>query len=258
MTNTCTDHTATWVEGFQRLVVLCVENRTFTTDNGFTREARRLAILLSECQLRARNVVRLHHEALDELVDGESAERAHALLDAGEETLIAVLGFLADTYLLDHPASQPTATTAEPLERSPEPGGSGTTRPTASSEVPSDAGSGEVRLHLVVAGHNGRTRKLERMLQELVELRDPGSTEIVVSDLSEKPELFEQLEVLATPVIIRELPAPVRRLVGSGGDLDRIIDELELSVPAHRQPAVAEAPPSISRAPGEARARRTG
>ena len=96
------------------------------------------------------------------------------------------------------------------------------------------------------------------MLKELVALRAPATTEILVSDLAAQPELFEQLEVLATPVIIREEPAPQRRLVGSGADLDRILDELEISVPVHRPPAPVEAPASIARAPGRSRARRTG
>ena len=144
---TCTeqDHALTWVEGFQRLVVLCVENRTFVADNGFASESRRLAAQLSGQHLRAKDVARLHRDALAELVDGEGAERAHALLDAGEETLIAVLGSMADTYLV----AQQRPTHSGRSHR----GGGRPRRPLAGRPRSEHA---ELRLHLVVAGHTAR------------------------------------------------------------------------------------------------------
>ena len=94
-------------------------------------------------------------------------------------------------------------------------------------------------------------RKLERLLQELVALRHPATTEVVVTDLTVQPELFSELEVLATPVIIRESPGPARRLVGSGADLEQIIEQLELTVPAGARTPTVFSPLRVAPAPGD-------
>ena len=201
----------------------CLENRAFQAENGFGQEARGLAARLATHRLGAREVAALHRAALVDLVDGESAERAHAVLDAGAESLIAVLGHLADGYL----AAQRLAP-----RRTAEPSPSLAARRPAPAEVVAAAPDAAVVLHLVVAGHSSRTRNLERALEQIVARRRSGETRVVVSNLKEEPGLYQELQVLATPVIIREQPGPSRRLVGSSTDVELIISELELDVPA--------------------------
>ena len=72
----------------------------------------------------------------------------------------------------------------------------------------------------------------------------PATTEIVVTDLAAQPELFEQLEVLATPVIIRELPAPPAGSSAPARTSTRSSTQLEITCrpstptgPDRRQPA---------------------
>ncbi len=210
-----------------------MENRAFRADNGFTREARRLADCLVAERLGARDVAALHRAALAAMVDGESAERAHGLLDAGEETLIAVLGCLADGYLAVHGSDPRRQRSDGATVRASSP------RPRTSSAQDPDAA---VMLHLVVVGQSARTRGLERALHEIARRRHPAETYVKVSDLNEHPELFSELQVLATPVVIRELPGPARRLVGSTHDVERIISGLELDVPASRRSASPSTP----------------
>lgn len=51
-------------------------------------------------------------------------------------------------------------------------------------------------------------------------LGDSASVEIV--DLAERPEVAEQEGILATPLLVRVAPEPVRRIVGDLSDVDRV------------------------------------
>ena len=70
----------------------------------------------------------------------------------------------------------------------------------------------------------GGTQASERALHGLERLRaalgDHGQVDVV--DLRERPEIAEQERIIATPLLVRVAPAPVRRIVGDLSDLDRV------------------------------------
>ena len=82
-----------------------------------------------------------------------------------------------------------------------------------------------LRLYLV-----GGTPPSERALAAVPALRAAlGETaELDVVDLREQPELAEQERILATPLLVRVSPEPVRRLVGDLSDADRVVWTLGL------------------------------
>jgi circadian clock protein KaiB len=50
----------------------------------------------------------------------------------------------------------------------------------------------------------------------------PSEITIDVVDLGEHPEVAEAERIIATPMLVRVTPAPVRRIVGDLSDLDRV------------------------------------
>jgi circadian clock protein KaiB len=76
-----------------------------------------------------------------------------------------------------------------------------------------------LRLYVV-----GGTQASERALQGMERLSAAldGEAELEVVDLRERPEIAEQERILATPLLVRLAPEPVRRIVGDLSDTDRV------------------------------------
>ena len=85
-------------------------------------------------------------------------------------------------------------------------------------------------LRLYIAG---RTAAADRAILNLnaiaKDLERTGlQLEIEVIDLLERPQLAEDERILATPVVIKKLPLPVRRVVGDLSEHDKVLIGLDL------------------------------
>ena len=85
-----------------------------------------------------------------------------------------------------------------------------------------------IRLRLYVLGRSGSTVRALRAVDELRDHHLPPGSEIEVLDLSEHPEVAEAERILATPLLVRLAPAPVRRVVGDLEDLPEVTYALDL------------------------------
>jgi len=77
----------------------------------------------------------------------------------------------------------------------------------------------------------GKTLKSERALAKLMRICDEdldGTYEIVTIDLLEHPELAEDEKIIALPVVIKELPRPIRRVIGDLSDTESVLLGLDL------------------------------
>jgi circadian clock protein KaiB len=76
----------------------------------------------------------------------------------------------------------------------------------------------------------GGTPPSERALAALPALRDAlgDEGEVHVVDLAERPEVAEAERILATPLLVREQPLPVRRVAGDLSDPGRVVWTLGL------------------------------
>ncbi|AGA89780.1 KaiB domain-containing protein [Thioflavicoccus mobilis 8321] len=79
----------------------------------------------------------------------------------------------------------------------------------------------------------GRTAAAERALRNLKEIISPLAVdgrrlEIEVIDILEHPQLAEDDRILATPVVIKKRPPPVRRVVGDLSEHDKVLIGLDL------------------------------
>ena len=82
-----------------------------------------------------------------------------------------------------------------------------------------------LRLYVV-----GGTQASDRALHGVERLRSAlgGEAEVEVVDLRERPEVAEQERILATPLLVRLSPEPVRRIVGDLSDAERVRRSLGL------------------------------
>ncbi|MCK6547877.1 circadian clock KaiB family protein [Myxococcota bacterium] len=89
--------------------------------------------------------------------------------------------------------------------------------------------SSKVIFKLYVTGQTVRSRIALENLRRICAERLGGAAEIEVIDVLERPELAEQQWIIATPTLVRELPAPSRRLVGDLSSVERVAEALGLS-----------------------------
>ena len=65
-------------------------------------------------------------------------------------------------------------------------------------------------------------------LRRICEQELRGRYELQVIDVLEQPQLAEDERVLATPTLIKQLPPPLRRVIGDLSDKDKVLLGLEV------------------------------
>ena len=91
----------------------------------------------------------------------------------------------------------------------------------------SGADNGRVVLKLYIAGHTPRSQQARDNLTRLCAERG-AEFDIQVIDIVERPQLAEDEKILATPVVVRELPPPMRRIIGDLSDFESVLVGLDL------------------------------
>jgi circadian clock protein KaiB len=75
--------------------------------------------------------------------------------------------------------------------------------------------TGKYVLRLYVAGATDRSRRAILRAREFCETELEGTYELKVIDVYQQPLLARDGQIVATPTLVRELPRPVRRLIGN-------------------------------------------
>ncbi|EGV20069.1 circadian clock KaiB family protein [Thiocapsa marina] len=89
--------------------------------------------------------------------------------------------------------------------------------------------------HLLRLYIAGRTPAADRAVRNLEQLAVEVATadlvlQIEVIDILKRPQLAEDERILATPVVIRKLPPPMRRVVGDLSEREKVLIGLDLKV----------------------------
>jgi circadian clock protein KaiB len=85
-----------------------------------------------------------------------------------------------------------------------------------------------LHLLLIVAGSGARSRRAIENLQRFCDDYLIGKVDIKIIDMCQEPELAVTYQVVATPMLLKLVPPPIRRIVGDLSQTDRVIDSLEL------------------------------
>ncbi len=83
-------------------------------------------------------------------------------------------------------------------------------------------------LRLYVAGQTPRSLEAFGNLKKICEEHLKGKYTIEVIDLLENPRLAKGDQILAIPTLVRRLPEPVRKIIGTLADTERVLVGLDL------------------------------
>ncbi len=83
-------------------------------------------------------------------------------------------------------------------------------------------------IKLYVTGETPRALAAIRNLRRICEQELDGRYELEVIDVLERPQLAEDEKILATPTVVKELPVPIRRIIGDLSDTERVLLGLDL------------------------------
>jgi circadian clock protein KaiB len=83
-------------------------------------------------------------------------------------------------------------------------------------------------LRLYVAGPTPKSVAAFRNIEQLCEEHLAGRYHIEVIDLMKNPQLAQSDQILAVPTLVRKLPAPIRKIIGTLSDTERVLGGLDL------------------------------
>jgi circadian clock protein KaiB len=83
-------------------------------------------------------------------------------------------------------------------------------------------------LKLYVTGTSPRARQAIENLQRICEQELRGRYKLDIIDVLQHPQAAEDDRVLATPTLIKQLPLPLRRVIGDLSDREKVLFGLEV------------------------------
>ncbi len=83
-------------------------------------------------------------------------------------------------------------------------------------------------LRLYVTGLTRRSTQAINSIKDLCEEELQGRYELEVIDVSKRPDLAKEEDIIAAPTLVKKLPLPLRRLIGDLSDRQRVLVGLDL------------------------------
>jgi circadian clock protein KaiB len=87
-------------------------------------------------------------------------------------------------------------------------------------------------LRLYVAGQTPKSLAAIANLKKLCEAHLPGRYEIDIVDLMQNPSLAQRDQIVAIPTLIRQLPEPIKRIIGDLSNTERVLVGLDIDGPS--------------------------
>ena len=98
----------------------------------------------------------------------------------------------------------------------------------SSSFASAATSAGPWRLRLYVAGQSPKSLDAFANLKAICDEHLEGDYEIEIVDLIEHPGMATTDDVLAVPTLVRHLPPPSRKIIGTLSDTERVLKCLHL------------------------------
>jgi circadian clock protein KaiB len=106
-------------------------------------------------------------------------------------------------------------------------------RPMTEETPTMDLEAGQYRLRLYVAGQTTKSVAAVRNLTRLCEQHLAGKYEIELIDLLRTPRLAAGDQILAVPTLIRQLPMPLKRIIGTLSNEEQVLVGLDIQSARH-------------------------
>ena len=88
--------------------------------------------------------------------------------------------------------------------------------------------SGAYRLRLYISGSTPRSTQAIANIKALCEEHLPGRYELEVIDLYQQPHLARDIQVIAVPTLVKEMPLPLKRFIGDMNDEEKLLIGLDI------------------------------
>jgi circadian clock protein KaiB len=83
-------------------------------------------------------------------------------------------------------------------------------------------------LRLYVAGQTPNSVRAFANLKKICEEHLPGRYRVEVIDLITNPQLARGDQILAVPTLVRQLPTPIKKIIGDLSNTERVLVGLDL------------------------------
>ena len=86
-----------------------------------------------------------------------------------------------------------------------------------------------IKLRLYVAGETQRSRQAIENLQRICDNDLDEAVAVEIVDLSKEPERAAADQIVALPTLIKDIPPPIRRIIGDLSNVDKVLVGLNLT-----------------------------
>ncbi len=83
-------------------------------------------------------------------------------------------------------------------------------------------------LRLYVTGMTPRSTEAVTSIKSICEEHLKGHYDLEVIDIYQHPALAQDEQIIAVPTLVKQLPSPLRKLIGNLADVDRVLLGLDL------------------------------
>ena len=94
---------------------------------------------------------------------------------------------------------------------------------------PPDLAAEQYKLRLFVTGSTPRSTRAIDNLRQICKENLDGRYDLEVIDVYQNPEATKELQIIATPTLVKMLPEPMRRIIGDLSDKERVLAGLNLT-----------------------------
>jgi circadian clock protein KaiB len=84
------------------------------------------------------------------------------------------------------------------------------------------------KLRLFITGSTPRSTRAIENMRRICEENLLGQYDLEVIDVYQNPEATRDLQIIATPTLVKVLPEPLRRIVGDLSNKERVLAGLDL------------------------------
>ena len=90
-------------------------------------------------------------------------------------------------------------------------------------------------LRLYIAGSTPGSTAAVEALNTICEQHLQGRYELTIIDVYQQPELAREQQIIAVPTLVKQLPKPMRRILGDLSDQQRVLVGLDLKPNSHEK-----------------------
>lgn len=94
---------------------------------------------------------------------------------------------------------------------------------------PASDSDGRYKLRLFVTGSTPRSARAIANMRKICEENLHGRYDLEVVDVYENPDATRELQIIATPTLVKILPEPLRRIIGDLSNKERVLAGLNLT-----------------------------